>query len=382
MDLKSMLKREDFFPIFFSTIKHYYKEVHGVKIEIDFSTKKDCNLVIKPFLSAAVSPKLSSKARRFFYSEWNIKSSFLKFILAKIGVFVLTHSRKSFAIYKFKVYPENVLDENIVIAPNNRSIRIFNYNENKVGCIIKEGFTHKYFDNQLNFRLNHNYDFILPLIKYGKSWFIEPIMVGHPLARVTDRIHFEDGKKEALKDISLLANDTLELIDAESYVSTLQTKINGLVKKAIISKNIMKGQATLSIINNLKFDFRTFKEIPICDSHGDFQEGNIWLDNNHKVWIYDWETVDKRSVWYDTSVLLFSLRNNFGWKKFFNIEQPVEILNCDKRKQYSNNDFINIRNIILLEDIVFYLEDMLELPSYWGNDIYDNFINRIEKYIV
>ena len=86
MDLASMLQREDFFPLFFATVKKYYKEVFGQDVEIDFAEKKDCNLVIKPVLSAATAPRMSPAARGFFYSEWNVRNSLFKYLAATAGV--------------------------------------------------------------------------------------------------------------------------------------------------------------------------------------------------------------------------------------------------------------------------------------------------------
>ena len=122
MDLASMLEREDFFPLFFATIKKYYKDVVGQDVVIDFADKKNCNLVIKPFLSAATSPCLSTEARSFFYSEWNIRNSLVKYLAAKAGVAILTRSGRAFSQFRFRMMPEDVVTKDLVIAPNNRSL--------------------------------------------------------------------------------------------------------------------------------------------------------------------------------------------------------------------------------------------------------------------
>ena len=121
------------------------------------------------------------------------------------------------------------------------------------------------------------------------------------------------------------------------------------------------------------------KVIPTCQSHGDFQGGNIWVDDAGKTWIYDWETVGRRSVWYDSAVLCYSLRRSYGWGGLTALPEPEKLLNCDCQKQYRLPEYHAIKGIVLLEDILFYLEDMLELPENWGGSIYDAFIGRIEK---
>lgn len=378
MDLASMLEREDFFSLFFKTIQKYYKEVYHINVMVDFSTKKDCNLVIKPFLSSATNPFMSKKARNFFYSEWNVRNSLYKYLVAKAGVAFFTHSGRAFSQYTFRMIPEHIVTRDIVIAPNNRSIRFFDYGSNTVGCMIKFGFTSKYFQNQLEFRRNHSYPFMLPMLKWGEDWFIEPILNGHPLARVTKESEYQRGVADALAGIRILAEDSLTQVDTEDYIFQLIQKIESNLLEAKERKKIKTALETIKIVEDAKKTAcKTLKVIPTCESHGDFQEGNIWVDKNGKTWIYDWETTCRRSVWYDSAVLCYSLRRHFGWKNLDVQQMPEKLLNCDSRKQYSLDEYAAIKAVVKLEDILFYLEDMLELPQDWGGKIYDTFIKCV-----
>lgn len=373
-----MLEREDFFPLFFDTIRKYYSEVYGEVIDIDFAKKKNCNLVIKPFLSAATSPYMSAAARSFFYSEWNVRNSITKYLVAKAGVAFFTHSGKAFSKFVFQVTPEGAVTKDLVIAPNNRSIRVFDYQTKTVGCIVKCGFTQKYFMNQLEFRKRNTYPFMLPMIKWGKDWFVEPILKGHPLARVTKKVSYQKGISDALTGIRQLAVDTLSYIDGEQYVSNMVEKIKCLLMDAVVRKKIKTSDATMFVVEEASRMVKgILSTIPTCQSHGDFQSGNIWVDADNKTWIYDWETVGRRSIWYDSAVLCYSLRRVYGWKELVAKEEPKDLLNCDPLKKYSLEEYRAIKGIVLIEDILFYLEDMLELPDDWGAAIYDAFIERV-----
>lgn len=378
MDLASMLTREDFFPIFFNTIKEYYKQVYGESVEVSFCNKKECNLIIKRRLSAATSPHISAAARSFYYSEWNVRNSLLKYVAAKLGVFFLTHSGKSFAWFTMRMTPERLVNKDLVIVPNNRSIRFFDYKENTVGCMIKEGFTDKYFSNQLKFRKENHYPFMIPLIRYGKRWFIEPIMQGHPLARVVNERAYQKGIEDALSGIRLLAADTLFEIAGCTYVNSLSENIDKLIKNAMERKNIKNARKALVIVKKAADEARKLLKVPMCKSHGDFQSGNIWVDENMKTWIYDWETVADRSVWYDSSVLCYSLRRPFGWEEFYTNPKPYKMLNCDVGANPSEEEYQAMKCLVLLEDVLFYLEDMMELPDKWGSEIFDLFIERLD----
>ena len=123
-------------------------------------------------------------------------------------------------------------------------------------------------------------------------------------------------------------------------------------------------------------------DIPMCKSHGDLQSGNIWVDLNQKTWIYDWETVAFRSVWYDSTVLNYSIRRAYGWQELLGEKTPDKMLMCDERKNYTAEEYEIIKSVVLVEDFIFYLEDMLELPEDWGREIYDNFSDRMGKLLI
>lgn len=380
MDLSSMLAREDFFPLFFATLKDYYKEVYDQEIEMDFADRKNCNLVIKPKLSATTSPYLSEKARKFFYAEWNVRNSLIKYVVAKWMVFCLTRTGKLLSSYRFRMTPDVLATKDLVIAPNNRSIRVFDYSNGTVGCMIKKGFTDKYFSNQIAFRKTYSYDFMVPMLRYGDTWFVEPILEGHPLARVTDEKAYEKGMKDALDGIKLLADDTREQIDADTYISNLYVKIASLIKRAESDKQIKTAKQAIQIADECVTATKNkFKILPLCMSHGDFQGGNIWVDDMGKTLLYDWETAGKRSIWYDSAVLAYSLRRHYGWGELSKINMPKMLLNCDTEKNRTENEYRAIKSILLMEDLIFYLEDMLELPENWGREIFDGAVERVSQ---
>lgn len=382
MDLYSMVKRENFFELFFPTVKKYFKEVLHEDIEIAFAAnKEECNCVIKPKLSVVTSIHPTSRAKEFFYSEWNIRNSRIKNLLIKLYIWLMTNSGRVFAEYKIAFKPGSTFSDDYVIAPNNRTIRIFDYQKNIVGCICKDGFTDKYMKNQIKFRSLHDYEFILKMNDYGERWFVEPVMKGHPLARVADDNLYEKGITKTIENIRRIAKDSLQQTELYAYYDSLADKIERYLQLAIEKKGIK----TVDNVNKLiKSAYDLVHSEPdthifLSDSHGDLQTGNIWLDENNKIWIYDWETAGTRSVWYDPLVLKFSLRRANGWAEFlqnFTEGDLREYLDSISAAPVSP---AIIKGIVMLEDIIFYFEDMLELPQTWGNNIFDEFILRLSN---
>ncbi len=378
MDLASLIAREDLFNHLFSTVEEYYAKVNNIRVSFSFAeNNKETNMVVKPKLSALSAVHISSKAREFYYSEWNIRNSLVKNLLVKIYLFIATRTGRYFAQYKFKITPEPMNLADTIIAPNNRTIRIFDYSTNVVGCIIKDGFSDKFFRNQIRFRETYKYDFILPMIDYGKNWFREPILHGHPLARITDEELYQSSKRKSIEYLRIIANDTVEYIDSIIYINSLCNKIMSFLDRAIVEKDIKSSVETLKVLHFAAKKARVLKgTIPTVMSHGDFQTGNIWVDSNKKTWIYDWETADRRSIWYDVTVLEYSLRRNAGWKELMGNPFPEKMELYDSTEENKSN-YNAMKGIVLLEELCFYLEDLVELPKQWGVDIYDAFIMRL-----
>ena len=352
MDLTSMIAREDFFNHFLPTVEKYYSNVLGIQVSFTITkNRNECNMVIKPKLSAVSGVFISKKAREFFYSEWNIRGSLVKHVIAKVYIFFVTRTGPYFAQYMFHICPDIVNLEDTIIAPNNRSIRFFDYGSDIVGCMIKDGFSNKYFRNQIWFRENYKYDFILPLLDYGTNWFREPIMHGHPLARITDDNLYNASKKKTIDCLRLLAIDTFEYIDSIMYIDSLCHKIIVLLEQATTKKKIKTSNESKKILNFAVKQANNYQNaIPTMISHGDLQTGNIWVDQTEKVWIYDWETADRRSVWYDVTVLEYAVRRNNGWRDLMSIDFP-EAMNLLEPKKQKENNFNAMKGIVLLEDL-------------------------------
>lgn len=376
MDLYSMIKRESFFELFFPTVKKYFKEVLNEEIEIGFAeSTRECNCVIKPKLSVVSSVHPTNRAKSFFYSEWNIRNSFLKNLAAKLYVWLMTNSGKVFAEYRIIFRPESAFSNDYIIAPNNRTIRVFDYQKSVVGCICKEGFTDKFMKAQIKFRTEHDYDFVLKLLDYGDRWFTEPIMKGHPLARVTDESLFRKGLYEATECIRVVAKESLLYCSSYDYCKELTKRIDEYLVQAVHNKGIETENEIQIIIKKAIELIYTSPDIqiPLSDSHGDLQTGNIWMDEDQKIWIYDWETADVRSIWYDLLVLKFSLRRANGWAEMLKNLTSNDIANYIIEKEIP---LPVIKGVVMLEDLIFYFEDMLELPDTWGNKIFDAFVLR------
>lgn len=382
MGIDGMLEREDFYKILQETITDYYSRVRCMDIRCSkdyFDGGEELRLFF--WGSMVCRPKKPKGAKGLLNAELNIRGSLWKYIAGKIMVYYMMYTKTKYSPGSIFL-TKDALGENELISPQNRSIRFYNFDSSTVDCIIKKGFTDKYFNNHIAFRKQYKYDFLVPLIDSDEGWFREPILRGHPLARVTGKGKYQKGIDTAVQYIHKLADDTLEYIPAQEYVPTLLTKARRLTEEAKQKKGIITYDKSLSLLDFVEQGFNNVSvDIPTCMSHGDFQTGNIWMNNDGKVLLYDWETAGRRSVWYDCSTLLYSLRRVYGWEQFFTNPTPIQSLVCDPNKNRASEEFESIKRIVLLEDYLFLIEDMMELPETWGREAFDGNINRIHQVV-
>lgn len=379
MGIKDMLAREDFYKILRETILDYARTVLNKETVCEYDAFEGCESwcinTILGFVSRTPTPR---GVRTYMKSEFNVRGSWMKNIIGKIAVDVIT-AIPAIGTTKKIYISKNVFPKAVFIVPQNRSIRFYNYEEMTVDCIVKTGFTNKYFDNQADFRKTHKCDFLNPMLAQGQGWFKEPILTGHPLIRTTDAELFEKGTSDALRYLKQLAGDTLEWKPAKQYVESLKDEVLTKIQTAIEKKEIKEHKTAKELTAKaaetaLKID----GNIPTVISHGDFQAGNIWAEPTGKTLIYDWETAGRRSVWYDSATLSYSLRRAFGWESLLKDEIGQGLYLCIPDGIECKVSLSGIKGIVFLEDVLFYLDDILELPLDWGGEDFDAFINNIK----
>lgn len=379
MGFQALLSREDFYGILKETLQEYYRKKYGPCTYVGYEKRPEAKeMIINPRLGVIVSQSASKPICEYLYKSFNIRNNKLKNLAAKLFVFLSIHVPGLFALSRrLYVYPASMINDSVVFYYLNRSIRIFDFCKKRTFSIKKHTFTSKYFDNQLKFRREFKYDFIPPIIGYGDDWFEEYILEGCSLARETDENVFQQGIGTVLTQINSLQRATCTYVDASEYVEKITSKILSLLHKASTCKCINTYNSAIEYLSALTsyLDVRGHK-IPIAESHGDLQVGNVWLSPN-KTWIIDWETHDLRTVWFDAITIKFGTRYYGGIRNLV-----VDHMNENTRKQLLG-DFcttLNIRQMVivfLIEDLLFYLEDMMELPFEGGKESFDAYMNDI-----
>ena len=251
----------------------------------------------------------------------------------------------------------------MLIYPCNRKFRIFDFKKNVVSVVVKSGFSNHCLLREISFRNeNRNCEFILPIIGSNEISYSERIIDGVPLARLQGDI--ESKKSEALKKWVDYSDATKETVSSDQYADNLTEQFKKLRAEIVNLKKEIDYEVLDKVSEKLFNKMRsTNKSIDLILSHGDLQEGNIWIENKtEKIYIIDWESVMKRSIWYDEAVLYYNLRN------------------ADTLFEKSDLNEINWITITA-EELIYRMDELTELPANYGADNFVTFINKLSEKI-
>lgn len=191
-------------------------------------------------------------------------------------------------------------------------------------------------------------------------------MHGHALARVRDTKVHERSLATVGTCLSRLAADTLEYEAGQNYFRRMRKELMELCE-ALLDRQDGLNEAVLRQMDCMEFRIAALElSVPTCISHGDLQEGNIWVTNDSRVLIYDWETCGRRSVWYDPATLYCRMRSkgrDYDLLRYLRTDDRW--LANDPCKYYSAEQYVGIADILSMEDVLFQMREAIQLTQYY-----------------
>lgn len=360
MDAKTMLEREPFKKVLISTINEYFQTVAKRNIKASEIHEKGLTaayIFLKPFFVSYLP--FPDGLAEYLYSEYNIRGSILKYLIAKAGVFATLNSGTLFA--KDKIFiSEEAIKENFFIGPCNRAIRFYYYKKEYVDIIVKKGYQSDFLSNQIAFREEIDLPFVPKILAHGDNWYRETIMHGNALARVRNTSVYNRALEQVDVALQMLASYERKTVSSKDYCD--QLKLDAIRLAKLIDIDIADNLT--AILSELKIDRM---DVPIVISHGDLQRGNIWVERSGKIIIYDWETVARRSIWFDPIVLYRNLHAGCFVVNIYQslIDEKRIFANDINKNIYTENEYRIIEKVLSLEDLIFCLMEATQLlPEY------------------
>ena len=159
-------------------------------------------------------------------------------------------------------------------------------------------------------------------------------------------------------------------INACEYIQRLKLSCLEQLKQ----KPSFKDSDVVACLFDSLFEVQPNEKLSLVVSHGDFQPGNIWYDeDNKKVVIIDWETIKMRSPFYDYAALYYNLRRKGMLQHVADsIKNSYHIANFSS--QCSSE---NIAKVVLAEELAYQTEELISFPGEIGIKEYEAFINQV-----
>jgi len=382
MTIQEMLEREDIYGILSTTLEEYFREVcdNDVQVKVEKSVFKN-SYVIYPLLGVVVSRIPSWKVAKDIYTQFNVQGNIKRKVLAWGYITLCFLTFGLLASCSLYISEKKWCKRYRYIMPCNRKIRIFDYKDGVVDAILKTGFNDTYFKNEMKYRVNPEYSFIPPVIANGERWYREKIIVGTGLVRIKEPLYSEVCKT-VLDDVRLMIVKSYHYEDITPYTRRIIAKIKGKLPVLRDTKHIGNIDYIETVLDKIsKYVAEYPLRVPLVISHGDLQTGNIMYDTRTKrVFIYDWETAGERSIWFDMGkLLLYSQRKGrYAYMIEHRDDQEVKdkLLMLDDRTDYPMTHLISI---LVLEELEFFVEEILDLPGTMGAEIMDRLTDELKQ---
>lgn len=346
MGYNDFFKREDVYKIIGDTLSSHYKCTIRFTSRFQINKNKRKYYCL-PRLNIIFSNQTSKKKLLQFTAN-NVlgNQKFYKKTILKIYVYLSILFPVIFAD-RIMVFSNNsdLID---VIYPGNKRLKIINFKEMSITNILKKGFNNEWFNNEISFRTNSSFDFVLKIRDVGEDYYTEKLIFGKPLARMNKKIINEITSK-VLKYLSEISEDSSR-IKIGLYTHEIANQLDSLiesVEEPFKNINIIIKMLTSYLISNHQNE-----EVTVSRTHGDFQKGNVIIDEYGKIFLLDWETIDIRYSNYDYLIYTFDLRNSNNL-----INNIKEIIKCKD----SHDDTLVHLSLFILEDIKWYYNETKQL---------------------
>ncbi len=346
MKISQMLVREDFYAINDRTLQNYYASATG-----------ETHLFVYPQLNAIITKKPSSAVKKYLFNEYGVRANPCKRLLVNGYVRACLHTSGVLSSKRVTVAAQ--VKDDTLIYPCNKKYRVFHFDENVVDVIAKSGFDDSDLQREIVFRTKDSLPAFVPaLVSHDANGYRERIIDGLPLARIRDG--FDTYRDEAYRQLSAYAQEQRRDVACGEYVRGLQAQI----EQYAASSKVKDTALLCNVVERLTKLCESEESIPLCFSHGDLQAGNIWVEKEtNKIFIIDWESWGERCVWYDKATLYQGLRPG-RVDTFLRGAMPIAH-----------------KAVVLLEDMIFRLNELIGLPLDFGIEQYEEYVNDVAKWL-
>lgn len=371
--------REEIDDIIGATLSQYYK----TRVIVQDKYLRG-SFILNPRLNCAVYDKTSNDVKNAVRKGHAIQNSLLKKIAMNLFI-TIGFSKKALFHCKYITFdklPDN--SEYLLIMPGNTKVKVFDYKNNKIFNLLKTGFETDGFLKEVAIRTGQNMrPYMLPIRSIQGDVYEETLIDGCSLDRL-NRNTFPS-VEEKIGDIILdFQKGNRIQKSAEKYTQELRQTISDKLKR--IGCTSIQRDKLSSFISRLSL--YKGQSVVLANSHGDLQNGNIYISKEKQIYIIDWETYDIRSLGYDVLTYYYQFRYR---KDYLNkIDNYLEDVGWDKMSVSFWGSIVNKKEVLaiyLIEDILWQINECLStaekkassgLMKYTDTDFQNSIMERLE----
>lgn len=317
MEIRELVKQEDLQQILIETLSRNWTDQYGKQVRVLAPEEtRGQPWLVRDLLSTYFTADVSKNGRRFMADRFRFTPVRRRAPLQWFfGTLLTTRPLIRRSALAFRVDPplENCSD--LLIVPGSRRIRIFDLDSGVARSVIKEGFNISPIQNEISVRTKSDGPFT-SLMQHDPegTWFEEAIIRGYPLPRIPpwwDRAALEREAIELLTSWSkarggpIESDDHLEHLRSAADLAFTQIRLRFPNDAPLFQPSLVHDLVTLA---------SGLGSVPVSETHGDFQPGNIQIAHDRSgLHILDWEFAGRRYMYYDLLTYGLHLRYPSGF---------------------------------------------------------------------
>jgi len=209
----------------------------------------------------------------------------------------------------FVVEPELPHEEERLVLPGNRRIRVFDFSSRRTRVFLKRGFPASAIRTEVSVRGGRASGPFQPILAAGETWFEEEIFDGVPLPRCAPWVDRPALARAALAALDTWLDRTARRADARAHVEGLVERCLGRGPGQGLPTSV--HDALARAVLRLAPVASELGEVSLAVGHGDMQPGNVLAPRTGlDVRLIDWEYSAER--WREFDRLTWALRARWG----------------------------------------------------------------------
>lgn len=351
LDIRS---RENIDAIMGETLSEYFH----TKVTVTDKYSRGC-FILCPRLNTAVYDRAENCVKCTVQRSHAVHRS-LVLKLAMAAFIRVAFSRNGLFGCKYIVFdrvPKHA--ENLMILPGNMKIKIFDFQEGTIRNILKAGFEKASLQMEKDIRVGSDKAYILPICMEQENVYCEKLIQGCSYDRLEPKL--ADSLMRQIEDILLdVQQGSRKTEGCAEYLAQQMSVIRQLLSQ-LHAEQTLKDHV-------ISFAEQVCKhgegEVILSDSHGDFQNGNIFVSDDGKVYILDWETCAIRSIGYDLLTFFYKFRYRADY--LMRIDSFLNDVCWAARAQKYGLRLADKRVVLstyFIEDIIWLLRETLSTPE-------------------